>query len=84
MRSETYEITFTGEAEGALRAEFDDCPAFSREVFQLIDDADVDLICLAGWLCLLVWCFVTGKFKNVEEPKLEMLRMEEEYERRGE
>ena len=38
----------------------------------------------SGWLCLLVWCFVTGKFKNVEEPKLEMLRMEEEYERRGE
>jgi hypothetical protein len=25
MRSETYEITFTGEAEPTLRAEFDDC-----------------------------------------------------------
>jgi hypothetical protein len=25
MPSETYEITFTGEAEAALRAEFDDC-----------------------------------------------------------
>jgi hypothetical protein len=38
----------------------------------------------SGWLCLLVWCFVTGQFKNVEEPKFEMLRREEEYERRGE
>jgi len=38
----------------------------------------------AGWLLLLVWCFLSGKFKNVEEPKYEMLRMEEEYERRGE
>ncbi len=38
----------------------------------------------AGWLCLLVWCFLSGKFTNVEEPKFEMLRMEEEYERRGE
>ena len=38
----------------------------------------------AGWLLLLIWCFVSGKFRNVEEPKYEMLRMEEEYERRGE
>ncbi len=38
----------------------------------------------AGWLLLLVWCFLSGKFKNVEEPKYEMLRLEEEYERRGE
>jgi hypothetical protein len=38
----------------------------------------------AGWLSLLVWCFVSGQFKNVEEPKYEMLRLEEEYERRGE
>lgn len=37
----------------------------------------------AGWLLLLVWCFLSGKFTNVEEPKYEMLRMEEEYERRG-
>jgi thiosulfate reductase cytochrome b subunit len=37
----------------------------------------------AGWLLLLVWCFLSGQFKNVEEPKFEMLRMEEEYERRG-
>jgi hypothetical protein len=38
----------------------------------------------AGWLSLLVWCFLSGQFKNVEEPKYEMLRLEEEYERRGE
>lgn len=37
-----------------------------------------------GWLCLLVWCFATGKFKNLEQPKMDMLAMEEEYERRGE
>jgi len=37
----------------------------------------------AGWLLLLVWCFVSGQFTNVEEPKYEMLRKEEEYERRG-
>jgi nitrogen fixation-related uncharacterized protein len=38
----------------------------------------------AGWLLLLVWCFLSGKFKDVEQPKYDMLRMEEEYERRGE
>ena len=37
----------------------------------------------AGWLCLLVWAFATGKFKDMERAKLEMLRQEEEYERRG-
>ena len=41
--------------------------------------------CVAGgWLLLLVWCFVSGQFKNVEQPKYDMLEMEEEYERRGE
>jgi hypothetical protein len=38
----------------------------------------------AGWLLLLVWCFLSGKFKDVERAKYEMLEMEEEYERRGE
>ena len=37
----------------------------------------------AGWLCLLAWCFSTGKFKNNEQAKLDMLRMEEEYDRLG-
>jgi folate-dependent phosphoribosylglycinamide formyltransferase PurN len=35
------------------RTGYDDCAAFSKQVFSLCDDADVDLICLAGWLCLL-------------------------------
>ncbi|HEX4793838.1 MAG TPA: phosphoribosylglycinamide formyltransferase [Humisphaera sp.] len=35
------------------RAEFGDCATFSRQIFSLCDDADVDLICLAGWRCLL-------------------------------
>jgi cbb3-type cytochrome oxidase subunit 3 len=37
----------------------------------------------AGWLFLLVWCFRTGKFKNMEQAKYDMLRQEEEYERQG-
>ncbi len=38
----------------------------------------------AGWLCLLVWCFVSGQFSDVERAKMEMLEMEEAYEQRGE
>lgn len=30
-----------------------DCAEFSRHVFERIDEAKVDLVCLAGWLCLL-------------------------------
>lgn len=37
----------------------------------------------AGWLCLLVWCFVSGQFEDLEQAKFDMLEMEEEYERRG-
>ena len=37
----------------------------------------------AGWLCLLTWAFLTGKFKDMERTKLEMLRQEEEYEKLG-
>ena len=37
----------------------------------------------AGWLCLLVWCLVTNKFKEMERSKIELLRQEEEYERLG-
>ncbi len=36
-----------------------------------------------GWLCLLVWCLLTGKFKQMERSKYDLLRQEEEYERRG-
>jgi formyltetrahydrofolate-dependent phosphoribosylglycinamide formyltransferase len=35
------------------RAGYDSCATFSKEVFSLCDDADVDLVCLGGWLCLL-------------------------------
>jgi phosphoribosylglycinamide formyltransferase 1 len=35
------------------RKQYADPAAFSKAVFQLIDDAGVDLVCLAGWLCML-------------------------------
>jgi hypothetical protein len=38
----------------------------------------------AGWLCLLVWCFVSGQFTDIERAKVEMLEMEEAYDQRGE
>ena len=38
----------------------------------------------AGWLCLLVWSYVSGQFTDVERAKVEMLEMEEAYEQRGE
>jgi hypothetical protein len=37
----------------------------------------------AGWLCVLVWAFLSGKFKEMERAKLEMLKQEEEYDRLG-
>jgi formyltetrahydrofolate-dependent phosphoribosylglycinamide formyltransferase len=35
------------------RSAFGDVESFSKAVFGLIDDARVDLVCCAGWLCLL-------------------------------
>ncbi|HEX3357635.1 MAG TPA: phosphoribosylglycinamide formyltransferase [Tepidisphaeraceae bacterium] len=35
------------------RKAFPDVSSFSRKMFELIDHAQVDLVCLAGWLCLL-------------------------------
>jgi formyltetrahydrofolate-dependent phosphoribosylglycinamide formyltransferase len=35
------------------RAAHADCASFSNQIFALIDDANVDLVCLGGWLCLL-------------------------------
>ena len=43
----------------------------------------VYLFVAAGWGCLLAWCYVTGKFQQMERSKSELLRQEEEYERRG-
>jgi len=37
----------------------------------------------AGWLCILAWSFMTGKFKQMERSKYDMLEKEEEYERLG-
>lgn len=36
-----------------------------------------------GWLCLLVWCFVSGKFTDLERAKYDFLAKEAEYERQG-
>jgi phosphoribosylglycinamide formyltransferase 1 len=35
------------------RKQFPDVASFSKRVFDRIDQANVDLVCLAGWLCLL-------------------------------
>jgi phosphoribosylglycinamide formyltransferase-1 len=35
------------------RREFANCAEFSQRVFPLCDGVGVDLVCLAGWLCLL-------------------------------
>jgi formyltetrahydrofolate-dependent phosphoribosylglycinamide formyltransferase len=35
------------------RRDFPDVASFSEKVFAAIDEANVDLVCLAGWLCLL-------------------------------
>ena len=37
----------------ADRASFENTADFSKQVFSLCSDSGVDLICLAGWLCLL-------------------------------
>lgn len=44
----------------------------------------VYFVVAAGWLCLLVWSYLTGKLTDIESTKFEMLEMEAEYERRGE
>ena len=43
----------------------------------------VYFIVAGGWMCLLVWCFVTGKFSDMERAKYDMLDAEAEYERLG-
>jgi phosphoribosylglycinamide formyltransferase-1 len=40
-------------AEVVERNAFADCTGFSRRVFDLVNSVDVDLVCMAGWLCLL-------------------------------
>jgi len=36
----------------------------------------------AGFLLLAAWAWAGGHYKNIEEPKLDMLRQEQEYEKR--
>jgi formyltetrahydrofolate-dependent phosphoribosylglycinamide formyltransferase len=36
------------------RKSFADVHEFSRRIFSILDDANVDLVCFAGWLCLLI------------------------------
>jgi hypothetical protein len=43
----------------------------------------VYLFVALGWFCLLAWCFMTGRFKDMERSSFELLRQEEEYERNG-
>src|SRR5215218_9517689 len=48
------------------RRAFESVAAFSRQVFSLCDDAGVDLVCLAGWLCLLeLPSNYAGKMMNI-------------------
>lgn len=44
----------------------------------------VYFVVATGWLVLLAWSYMTGKFKDIESSKWDMLRQEIEYERRGE
>lgn len=37
----------------------------------------VYFVVAGGWLCLLTWCFLTGKFKDMEEAKWDPIRSEE-------
>jgi phosphoribosylglycinamide formyltransferase-1 len=48
------------------RREFADVSSFSRNIFAAIDEADVDLVCLAGWLCLLdIPAAYAGRVMNI-------------------
>jgi formyltetrahydrofolate-dependent phosphoribosylglycinamide formyltransferase len=43
-----------------------DVASHSKAIFQLLDDANVDLVCLAGWLCLLdIPDRYAGKIMNI-------------------
>ena len=37
----------------------------------------------AGFLCLFMWAYVTGKFKDIEGPKYRMLEMQDEIDATG-
>lgn len=61
-------------------------------IFTMTDDSfagafDVPIIVYfaiaGGWFALLIWCFLTGRFKEMEKAKYAMIAQEEEYERLG-
>ena len=43
----------------------------------------VYFVVAGGWLCLLVWCLLTGQWKKMESGKYDLIADEEAYERRG-
>jgi phosphoribosylglycinamide formyltransferase 1 len=48
------------------RREFPDVVAFSHQIFTALDSAQIDLVCLAGWLCLLdLPASYTGRVMNI-------------------
>ena len=36
------------------------------------------LVVAAGYLCLFMWAYLTGQFKNIESPKYRMLELQQE------
>jgi hypothetical protein len=65
-------------AEFVLTLDSDAVPGFAEV------PVGVYFLVAAGWVALLVWCFATGKLRDLEQPKYDMLAQEEDYERRGE
>ena len=39
------------------------------------------LLVAAGFLCLFLWSYFTGQFRDVEAPKYRMLRMQEQFDK---
>lgn len=86
-------ILWTAMIVGMLCAGTAFCYKVAEFIFTLGSDdvkgfADVPVtvyfVVAAGWLCLLIWSFATGKFKDAEASKYDIIRQEEEYERLGE
>jgi phosphoribosylglycinamide formyltransferase-1 len=52
------------------RKAYPDASSFSKDVFKLIDDARVDLVCLAGWLCMIeLPDRYRGRIMNIHPPQ---------------
>jgi hypothetical protein len=64
--------------EFVLTLDSDEVPGFAEV------PVGVYFLVAAGWVGLLVWSFATGKLRDLERPKYEMLEKEEDYEQRGE